>query len=129
MQKGAASSLISEFTRFDNYKDAAATGHEAWTDAVADSQKDPPPDGAAEAEQEAEDDLRAALDAALRSSRSLLVALKSFRPADEKGAAHKSFIAYCGMLLPTARAFVAKYQRESEAPSELEREDDEEDND
>ena len=124
MKKGAASGLLATFTRFDQYKDAVAAARLHWQQAAAAAQQSPPANGAAEAEREAEDDLRTATEAALRSAQMLMAALKSLKPVDEREAPHGGFVAYCGMLLPTARAFVAKFKREAEALAVLE--DDEE---
>jgi hypothetical protein len=115
LKKGAASSLLKEFTRFDVYKEACSKAHGDWEKATADTQNTPPPQGAQDAEEKAEDALRAALDTSLRSSRFVLATLKTFKPPAENDQPHAEFVAYCGSLLPTARAFVTKYQRESEA--------------
>ena len=115
LKRGSVSVLLTNFTRMDQQSAAYGAALKAWHAAIAAVAAHPGDPAAKVKQQKALEAVRVAVEGAWQASRSLLGVLKTFKPVAEGDKAHKEFAVYLGILVPTARQFVEKYQREMEA--------------
>ena len=118
LRGGSCRSLITAMTLWEKQDGEYKTALRDWQGKTKRAGETPPPPNAAQDAQKALHALQVAVDVADRGTRTLVASLRTLKPVTQDGEAHESFAAYVRMLVPTARAFAAKYRREAEALAE-----------
>lgn len=118
LRRGSGRGLITAMTLWEKQDGEYKTALRDWQGKTRRAGESPPPPNAAEDAQKALHALQVAVDVAERGTRTLVASLRTFKPATQDGEDHESFAAYVRMLVPTARAYAAKYRREAEALAE-----------